>query len=128
LFWSDLTIESSRDKSGRWIAKIPSLAQAHCVGTSQNEAIAKIRILALRIIAGLAEVGLGLPWAVSVLFPLSEGYLRNATFLGDGPLNVIQFPTPANQTARLRLTYRSRRQFKRRKTALIATGQLCLFD
>ena len=29
LFWSDLRIESSCDKSGRWIAEIPSVAEAH---------------------------------------------------------------------------------------------------
>ena len=57
LFWSDLRIESSCDKSGRWIAEIPSVAEAHCVGSSQHEVVAKIRILTLRIIAGLAEAG-----------------------------------------------------------------------
>lgn len=128
LFWSDLTIESSRDKSGRWIAKIPSVAKAHCVGSSQHEVVAKIRILALRIIAGLAEAGHDVPWAVSLLFPLSDEYLKNATFVGAGPLNLIQFPAPADQTARAGLASRSRRQFQKRKTALVATSQPCLFD
>lgn len=45
------TIEFERETDGRWIAEIPTLPGAMAYGASKNEAEAKVRDLALVILA-----------------------------------------------------------------------------
>jgi predicted RNase H-like HicB family nuclease len=128
LFWSDLRIEARRDKSGRWIAKIPSVSNAHCIGSSHREVIRNIKPLALRIMADLAEACDEVPWTVELLFPLSEEYWRDTQFVGAGPHNVVQFPAAGHRIPHARRACTGCHRFRRRKTAPVAATQPCLFD
>ncbi|HTS67778.1 MAG TPA: type II toxin-antitoxin system HicB family antitoxin [Terriglobia bacterium] len=45
-------IELDREEDGRWIAEITSLPGALVYGKSRQEAVAKVKALALRVLAG----------------------------------------------------------------------------
>jgi len=53
----NLNIELDREADGRWIADIPTLPGVMVYGESQPEAIKKVQILALHVIADLIESG-----------------------------------------------------------------------
>ena len=48
-------IELDREEDGRWIAEISSLPGVLAYGTSKQEAIAKVKALALRVLADEVE-------------------------------------------------------------------------
>lgn len=48
-------IELEREQDGRWIAEIPELAGVLCYGVDQEEAVAKVQALALRVLAERLE-------------------------------------------------------------------------
>ena len=50
-------IELDREQDGRWIADIPELPGVMMYGASQPEALRKVQILALHVIADLIESG-----------------------------------------------------------------------
>ena len=56
-----LRIESEREDDGRWIAEIPALPGVLTYGATETEARAKIKVLALRVIADRVENGEPLP-------------------------------------------------------------------
>ena len=43
----DFTIELEREADGRWIAEIPQLPGVMCYGASRNEAVARVKALAM---------------------------------------------------------------------------------
>jgi predicted RNase H-like HicB family nuclease len=49
------TIETEQEYDGRWIAEILEISGALVYGNSQQQAIANVRSLALRVIADLSE-------------------------------------------------------------------------
>jgi predicted RNase H-like HicB family nuclease len=51
----ELQIELDRETDGRWIAEIPSLPGVMVYGSTQEEAIANVEALALRVLADKAE-------------------------------------------------------------------------
>lgn len=53
----DLRLEIAREKDGRWLAEIPTLAGVLCYGKTREEAISKTQALALRVIAERIEFG-----------------------------------------------------------------------
>jgi predicted RNase H-like HicB family nuclease len=58
------TVEVEQEVDGRWLAEVPELPGALAYGVSQDEAIARVKALALRVVAdrlehGEAEAGLG---------------------------------------------------------------------
>jgi len=53
-------IETEQEDDGRWIAEILEISGALVYGNSQQEAIANVQVLALRIIADKLEMALGL--------------------------------------------------------------------
>ncbi len=58
------TLELEEEADGRWIAEVCELPGALAYGASRDEAIARVKALALRIVAdrldnGEAEAGLG---------------------------------------------------------------------
>ena len=63
-----LRIESEREEDGRWIAEVPSLPGVLTYGASQAEAHAKVKALALRVIADRLENGEPLPSEISGVF------------------------------------------------------------
>ena len=51
----NFTIETEQEEDGRWIAEILEISGALVYGNSQQEAIANVRSLALRVIADRLE-------------------------------------------------------------------------
>jgi predicted RNase H-like HicB family nuclease len=52
-----LTIEIEREADGRWIAEIPALPGVLAYGVSREEAVARAKALALRVLAERLERG-----------------------------------------------------------------------
>ena len=53
----NLTIETEREYDGRWIAEVPEMPGALAYGATEDEAIAKVQALALRVVADRLEHG-----------------------------------------------------------------------
>jgi predicted RNase H-like HicB family nuclease len=49
------TIEHEREEDGRWIAEIPELPGVLVYGVTREDAMARIQVLALRVIADRLE-------------------------------------------------------------------------
>ena len=63
-----LRIESEREEDGRWIAEVPALPGVLTYGASEAEAHAKVKALALRVIADRIENGEPLPREIAGVF------------------------------------------------------------
>jgi len=63
-----LRIESEREDDGRWIAEVPALPGVLTYGTSEGEARAKVKALALRVIADRLDNGEPLPHEIAGVF------------------------------------------------------------
>ena len=63
-----LRIESEREQDGRWIAEVPALPGVLVYGATEAEAAAKVKALALRVIADRLENGEPLPGEISGVF------------------------------------------------------------
>jgi predicted RNase H-like HicB family nuclease len=61
-----LTIETDREADGRWIAEVPELAGVLAYGATQDEAMAKAEVLALRVLAEQLEHGEARPIGISI--------------------------------------------------------------
>ena len=56
-----LTIEIEREEDGRWIAEVPELPGVLAYGQTQDDAITRVKALALRALADRIEHGDPLP-------------------------------------------------------------------
>ena len=56
-----MNIEIEREEDGRWIAEVPDLAGVMVYGPSREEAISKVKALALRVLADQLEHGESVP-------------------------------------------------------------------
>jgi len=56
-----LIIEIEKEEDGRWIAEAPALPGAMAYGRSREEAIARVKALALRVLADRLENGEEIP-------------------------------------------------------------------
>jgi predicted RNase H-like HicB family nuclease len=63
-----LRIESEREEDGRWIAEVPALPGVLAYGATKAEAAAKVKALALRVIADRLENGEQLPRELAGVF------------------------------------------------------------
>lgn len=63
----NLQIEIEREDDGRWIAEVEDLAGVLVYGETREEAINKVKALALRVIADRLENGESLPHQVESL-------------------------------------------------------------
>ncbi len=61
-----LIIELEREDDGRWIAELSSLPGVMAYGDTQDEAIARVQVLALRVLADRIEHGENAPQVHSV--------------------------------------------------------------
>jgi predicted RNase H-like HicB family nuclease len=52
-----LIVELEREDDGRWIAEIPELPGVMVYGATEDEAVAKVQALALRVMADRLENG-----------------------------------------------------------------------
>jgi predicted RNase H-like HicB family nuclease len=65
-----MNIELEREEDGRWIAEVLDLPGAMVYGATREEAIAKVKALALRILADRVEHGVAVP-EITQVFALS---------------------------------------------------------
>ena len=56
-----MNIELEREEDGRWIAEIPDLPGVMVYGQSREEAISRVKALALRVLADRLEHGESIP-------------------------------------------------------------------
>ena len=63
----NLHIEIEREDDGRWIAEVENLAGVMVYGETRDDAIAKVKTLALRVIADRLENGESLPQQIESL-------------------------------------------------------------
>jgi predicted RNase H-like HicB family nuclease len=63
-----LKIETEREDDGRWIAEIPALPGVMVYGATKAEAVAKVKAMALRVIADRLEHGEAAPTETQGLF------------------------------------------------------------
>ena len=56
-----MNIEIEREEDGRWIAEVPDLPGVMVYGQSQEEAVSKVKALALRVLADRIEHGEEIP-------------------------------------------------------------------
>ena len=66
-----LTIETEREVDGRWIAEVPELPGVMVYGSTRDEALAQVEVLALRVLAENIEED-GRPAAAILLGSASE--------------------------------------------------------
>jgi predicted RNase H-like HicB family nuclease len=55
------SIQLAREADGRWIAEVPELPGAMVYGTTTQDAIAKVKALALRVVADRLDQGEAAP-------------------------------------------------------------------
>lgn len=63
-----LRIETEREEDGRWIAELPALPGVLSYGATEAEAQAKVKALALRVIADRLDNGEPLPREIAAVF------------------------------------------------------------
>ncbi|MDP2211856.1 MAG: type II toxin-antitoxin system HicB family antitoxin [Candidatus Aquicultor sp.] len=56
-----MNIEIEREEDGRWIAEVPDLPGVMAYGQSKKEAVSKVKVLALRVLADRLEHGEEIP-------------------------------------------------------------------
>ena len=60
------TIEHEREEDGRWLAEVPELPGVLAYGSTQDEAMAKAEVLALRVLAERLEHDEAGPQPISI--------------------------------------------------------------
>jgi predicted RNase H-like HicB family nuclease len=66
-----LTIEIDQEEDRRWFAEVPDLPGVIAYGPGREEAIAKVKALALRVIAERIEYGEPVP-DLEPIFPVTD--------------------------------------------------------
>ena len=61
-----MTIELDREEDGRWLTEIPELPGVTAHGKTREEAVARVKALALRVMADRLEHGEAIPELVDV--------------------------------------------------------------
>ena len=62
-----ISIEVEQEEDGRWLSEIPELPGVLAYGQTRSEAVVRVQVLALRVIADRIEHGETLPQQVDVL-------------------------------------------------------------
>lgn len=62
----NLDIESEREKDGRWLAEVPQLPVVLAYGATRGEAVARVQVLALRVLAERLEHSESQPDSISI--------------------------------------------------------------
>ncbi len=63
---SSMRIEIEQEEDGRWLTEIPALPGVMAYGASREEAVARVKALALRVLADRLEHGESVPELVEV--------------------------------------------------------------
>ncbi len=61
-----MRIEIEREEDGRWLTEIPDLPGVMVYGSTREEAVARVKALALRVLADRLEHGESVPELVEV--------------------------------------------------------------
>ena len=56
-----MIVEVEREEDGRWIAEVPDLPGVMTYGGTRDEAVSKVKVLALRVLADRVEHGEDVP-------------------------------------------------------------------
>ncbi len=62
----NLDIESERESDGRWLAEVPQLPGVLACGATRDEAVARVQVLALRVLAERLEHSESQPGSISI--------------------------------------------------------------
>lgn len=62
----EFKIEYEREEDGRWLAEVPQLPGVLAYGSSPDEAMARVQILALRVLAEQLEQGEAKPRPIHI--------------------------------------------------------------
>jgi predicted RNase H-like HicB family nuclease len=62
----NFNIECEQEEDGRWIAEVPQLPGTVAYGPTRDQAMTRVEILALRVIAERLEHGESGPQAISI--------------------------------------------------------------
>ncbi len=65
----NLTIDCEREIDGRWLAEVPQLPGVLAYGASAEEAMSRVQVLALRVVAERLEHGEARPVAITMSVP-----------------------------------------------------------
>lgn len=65
----NFTLECEQEDDGRWLAEVLELPGALAYGSTQDEAMAKAEVLALRVLAERLEHGEVRPIAINISLP-----------------------------------------------------------
>jgi predicted RNase H-like HicB family nuclease len=68
---SDFLVEVDREEDGRWISEVPALPGVMADGATRDEAVAKAKALAFRVLADRLEHGEEIP-EISHVFAVNE--------------------------------------------------------
>jgi predicted RNase H-like HicB family nuclease len=68
---SDFTVEVEREEDGRWIGEVPDLPGVLAYGATRDDAVAKAKALAFRVLADRLEHGEHIPELAGV-FAVAE--------------------------------------------------------
>ena len=63
-----LSIEIEQEADGRWLAEVPTFAGVMTYGLTRTDAVAKVQVLALRVLADRLEHGEAVPEFLNVTF------------------------------------------------------------
>ncbi len=63
-----LSIEIEQEADGRWLAEVATLPGVMTYGVSKTDAVAKVQVLALRVLADRLEHGEAVPEFLNVTF------------------------------------------------------------
>jgi len=61
-----MRIEVEQEEDGRWLTEIPELSGVMAYGATRDEALARVKALALRVMADRLEHGEGVPALIEV--------------------------------------------------------------
>jgi predicted RNase H-like HicB family nuclease len=62
----NLNIETEREADGRWLAEVPQLPGVLAYGATRDEAVARVQVLALRVLAERLEHSESQPGSISI--------------------------------------------------------------
>ena len=62
----NLDIESEREADGRWLAEVPQLPGVLAYGATRDEAVARVQVRALRVLAERLEHAESQPGSISI--------------------------------------------------------------
>ena len=65
---SPFRIEIEPEVDGRWLAAVPELPGVMAYGATQEEAVRKVKVIALQILADMIESGEDVPEPLKLLF------------------------------------------------------------